>query len=1178
MAGSETVTELRSQRLSKPRTKSSRDLLKHVERNRDSCSPKSVADTYVFDDRITIVNSQSGDRRSRRTNRSKIREFISGAVPRKSKSRGFFEDEGLKEWGEIGRGSNVRHSEIGLGASVELMSSPLASSIQLSHYSNSKLYLPIENPSSNHVSTNSNSRLLLSYEDNIPESTRIAMQIMEKAHTDSIAAQNHISPPVDEDMHVDSVMSPIRRRSLFTPGIATRTPNDILRKPPPPKRALSKEDRDYYYNPSLSESSPLGRLAAMDIGNHGRSTPTSLEYSHLGGLKPGTLRVMNGTTSPAPLEINPLGMHPFDSEQVDHGGSFEDLEGSLSHDQSPHSLGYHLSPTCNSVISASPLQTDQKLDEGDFSQWRDDDLKPDLQPNVMSFNDEHKSDNGFARQSIPSNPLKVSSEKRVSAYHKRTHSKLKDHAFSIAQSYIQELPTSPYADGGSSSQGSMTVLHTEPARYDFFEDEGIVMSKSPEPIMDLWRSFIDGTENRQDKDENTEDALRKLTAKAVSESKAISRMEPSFAVSSDVHLSSNGMETIAAKTTYTSDSGYGSSDSLKSFVASALEDSARSVNAASSFVSLPTTFRRDPISQTKFWPAQRTAEIGAAQPFDLQGHLSTPPSLIAGGFKMAEHAPAANSENINETNATLQPASANSPRRFATVRKLQKPRPFSQAPAHSLFVQSVRKLSHSTIPPVPSEIAARHSERLRGFPLLEHTFPSAQYVKRDDSSPTEESIAVPIRFPSPTNTPERRNSIIRSNLDWPTSKSRKSKSIKRASATTSKAQRRKSLGESPAALTNFGTENLGDNPYDIARSATGSRNKNLGHVSHPVEKDNLRPRPKYVIGDVSHRVEQENLRPRPKSVIGDVSHRVEQENLRPRPKSVIGMGKEVVVEVARSHSRQKSQSSSKYYVASSDRLKGSGGVPPSLTRRRSMFADAPPVPALPEQVPPMPAMPTKQQVAHWQARMLNCAPAESNTLPPALQIHRSIENLKPPTQTRTVVVQQYEKKVDALGEWRSMRLGGDQRRKSAGDALIARFQALRISNTFPPTEHPLIPSNEYIAYSNSFSLDVQSPAAPIHKTPPQPSRQPPPLPSQEASLHTLQSVAYPGQRVTATTATFEQINARYAGGLSYGYEPGGGLGGSAGTRNNTTTASRKSVYVSRGHGIDLSDVPIFVVP
>ncbi|MCJ1347537.1 hypothetical protein MMC31_005762 [Peltigera leucophlebia] len=1082
MAGSEAATELRSQRLSKPRTKSSRDLLKHVERNRDSCSPKPTADTYVFDDQTTIVNSHSGDRRSRRTSRSRIREFLSVVVPRKYQSGISFEDEGLKEWREIRRGSNVPHSEIGLGSQVELISSPLASSIQLSHHSNSMLYLPNENSSSNHVSTHSNSRLLLSCEDNIPESTRIAMQIMEKAHTDSIAAQNHISPSVDEDMHVDSVMSPIRRRSLYTPGIATRTPNDILRKLPPPKRALSKEDRDYYYNPNLSESSPLGRLAAMDIGNHGRSTPASLEYSHLGGLKPGTLRVMNGTTSPVPLEINPLRMHPLNPELVDHVGRFMDLEGIPNHDQLPHSPGNHLPSTCDLVISNSPLQADQEPEKGHWSQWRDNDLKPDAQSKEMNFNDEHKSDDGFAKQSTPSNAPSISSDKMVTPNHKSTYSNLKDHAFSIAQSYIQELPTSPYADGGSSSQSSITldhVSHTGLASYSSFDDEGIVMSKSPQPIMDIWRSFIDDAENRRDQDEGREDALRKLTANAASESETITRTEPTFAISTNVHLSSDGMETIAAKTTYTSDSGYGSSDSLKSFVASALGDGARSVNAASSFVSLPTTFRCDPISQTMLWPAQRTAEIGAAQPSAIQDHLSAPPTT-GRGFKMAEHAPAATLENLNESSATLQSASASSSRRFVTIRKLQKQRPFSQqSPAHSLFVQSVRKLSHSTIPPVPSEVAARHSERLREFPLLEHTFPSPQDVKRYDSSPTEESIAVPIRFPSPTNTPERRNSIISSNLDWPTSKSKKSKSIKRATyATTSKAQRRKSLGESPAALTNFGTENMGDNPYDIARSATGSRNEKLSNVSHPVEMDGLKP----------------------------------------RPKSVIGMGKEAVVEVARSHSRQKSQS--KNYVAYSTKLKDSGGVPANLTRRRSMFADAPPVPALPEEVPPMPAMPTKQQVAHWQAQISTSTPAESNALPRSLQINRSTENLKPPTRTRGVAVEQYEKKVNALEEWHSMRLGGDQRRKSAGDALIARFQALRISNTFPSTEYRPIHSKKYIAYSNSFSLDVQGLAAPIDKTPPQPSRQPPPLPSQEASFSTLQSAAHSGRGVAAATATF----------------------------------------------------------
>lgn len=1130
MAGSETATEFRSQRLSKPRTKSSRDLLKHVERN----PPISVADTYVFDDQITIVNSQSGDRRSRRTSRSRIREFLSGVVPRKSQSGISFEDEGLKEWGEIRRGRNIRHSEIGLGASDELLSSPLASSIQLSHYSNSKLYLPIENSSSNHVST------LLSYDDVNSESNLVALQIMEKAHADSITAQNHIPPSVDEDMHVDAVVSPIRRRSLYTPGIATRTPNDILRKLPPPKRALSKEDRDYYYNPNLSESSPLGRLAAMDLGSHGRSTPASLEYSHLGGLKPGTLRIMNGTTSPPPVDINPLRMHPLKSELLEHSGIFMDLEGIPSHDQSPRPLGNPFSNNCDLVFSAAPLQADQKLEEGDWSQWRDDHFKPDAQSKGVNFNDEQEYEDGFVKLSIPGNASKISSDKRVLTNYKNISPNLKDNTLSIAQSYIQELPTSPYADGGSSSQSSITLEHVsyqEPARYDSFDGEGIETSKSPQPVMDVWRSFTDDTKNRHDKGENTEDALRKLTANAVPRSEAISRIEPAFAIPTEVLSSSNSKETFAAKITYNTDSGYGSSDSLKSFVASALGDSVRSVNAASSFVSLPTTLRCDPISETMFLPSQRSAENSLTQPFALQSHLSSPP-LVGGGSQMAEHAPTAQLENLNDLNATVQPASAGSPRRFATVRKLQKSRPFSQqAPAHSLFVQSVRKLSQSTIPPVPSEIAARHSERLREFPLLEHTFSSSQDVKRDDGSSMEQSIAVPIRFPSPTNTPDRRNSIIRSNLDWPTLKSKKSKSIKRGtSATTSKAQRRKSLCESPAALTNFGTENLGDNPYDIARFAADSRKQRLGHVSHPLVKDNLKP----------------------------------------RPKSVIGMGKEVVVEVARSHSRQKSQNLSKNCMESLTRLKDGEGVPVRLTRRRSMFADAPP--SLPEQVPPIPVMPTKQQIALWQARMSNPTAVGSNTFPPALQIDRSTENLKSSSQTRRAVVKKSEKKLDALEEWHSMRLCGDQRRKSEGDALIARFQALRISNTLPPNVQPPIRSKEYIAYRKSCSLDVQNPDTPIDINPPQPSRKPPPLPSQENSFSSPQSSAYSGKRVAAATATFEQITGRYAGGLSYGYEPGYGLGGSAGTRNNMSTGGRKSLHVSRGYGIDLTDVPIFVSP
>ncbi|RAL64949.1 hypothetical protein DID88_001540 [Monilinia fructigena] len=53
---------------------------------------------------------------------------------------------------------------------------------------------------------------------------------------------------------------------------------------------------------------------------------------------------------------------------------------------------------------------------------------------------------------------------------------------------------------------------------------------------------------------------------------------------------------------------------------------------------------------------------------------------------------------------------------------------------------------------------------------------------------------------------------------------------------------------------------------------------------------------------------------------------------------------------------------------------------------------------------------------------------------------------------------------------------------------------------------------------------------------------------------------------------------RYAGGLGYGFEPGYGLGGSAGTRNSgiMSKGGRKGVDVSKEWGLDFSDVPIMI--
>ncbi|KAK4973199.1 hypothetical protein LTR28_011838 [Elasticomyces elasticus] len=52
---------------------------------------------------------------------------------------------------------------------------------------------------------------------------------------------------------------------------------------------------------------------------------------------------------------------------------------------------------------------------------------------------------------------------------------------------------------------------------------------------------------------------------------------------------------------------------------------------------------------------------------------------------------------------------------------------------------------------------------------------------------------------------------------------------------------------------------------------------------------------------------------------------------------------------------------------------------------------------------------------------------------------------------------------------------------------------------------------------------------------------------------------------------------RYSGGLGYEWERGAGFGGSAGTRARDDRASRKSLKLSEDWGVDLSDVPVFLM-
>ena len=257
--------DLAPRRLSKPRTiKSSSNLLS--DQPTTPSSPYNSADQDYFARDAVVVNSQ-GERRSRSKSRSRIRAYLYGS------SHDTIQPSSDDEEAQTGIASavpDVRKRLSRTGSSITPLQSAKSSAICLSNSTDSE------------------------------ESAMIADQIKQRAYYDSLAAQNHVSTPVDEDRHVDSVTAPLRRKSLYTPGIATRNASDILRKPPKPSTY-----HDYYYDRSQPENSPLSYLAALSIGESGRSTPSNLHYPQLGSIQLGTLRVTNEIFSPFPGDHHP---------------------------------------------------------------------------------------------------------------------------------------------------------------------------------------------------------------------------------------------------------------------------------------------------------------------------------------------------------------------------------------------------------------------------------------------------------------------------------------------------------------------------------------------------------------------------------------------------------------------------------------------------------------------------------------------------------------------------------------------------------------------------------------------------------------------------------------------------------------------------------------------------------
>ncbi|KLJ07568.1 hypothetical protein EMPG_16925 [Blastomyces silverae] len=182
----------------------------------------------------------------------------------------------------------------------------------------------------------------------------------------------------------------IRRLSLYHPGKPTRSPKTLLQTIFSPRStehegpAFSYWGRDGHV-PMRRTSTDTLLLYEMTRSSPLRaSTPSDLEYSHLGRLKLGSLRVVNGSASPAPSDRTPMSVRrqsfsDMKSVHLDHRNS-TDLLRSRSRDwtdgyssnslpRAPYARSSHLEPSPSRLRtprinrSKSPLRSEYDFSE-----------------------------------------------------------------------------------------------------------------------------------------------------------------------------------------------------------------------------------------------------------------------------------------------------------------------------------------------------------------------------------------------------------------------------------------------------------------------------------------------------------------------------------------------------------------------------------------------------------------------------------------------------------------------------------------------------------------------------------------------------------------------------------------------------------------------------------------------
>ncbi|KAL9605106.1 MAG: hypothetical protein Q9219_000040 [cf. Caloplaca sp. 3 TL-2023] len=1246
-----------SQKLSKPRTNtSSTNLLVATKSVTEPIPPFMPSDGDSVDGYFARMPLANGEPRSRRNTRSKIRSYFHVSSQGEAHSNSS-EDEDASPNKIVYVARDVRRRLSRTNSSVLHNSSLDASAAS----SSSQLIL------GDHVSSD------------LDEHQALKEQIKEKVWTDTLAAQNHVPSPVDEDKHPDSVMSPIRRRSLYTPGIATRG-EDILRKPPPPAQVSSQAAREYYYNPSLPESSPLSRLANLRSLQTGRSTPSELDYTHLGALKLGTLRVTNGAASPVPRDQNiSPGLSPS-PETTSQDGYHPLLEG-----------GRHEPAVCSTEKSRS---------------------------GNIPFTLQRKS------LDVATSP--ISSASKAKAHH----------------SCLEPMATAGNAPSdrhvsGQSTDNIKTSLHVRMPSGCKSIKRKPVPSPASTPQEDRAPGFLSRlpsdihrsrTITSCEDNECRQAAFLKLTMNGTS---------PEVLDIDADKAQGHPTEVLLNKESSTIDSGYNSNVSLDSTECFATKANSETLLSSSPRQESPP---KNPVTLPPPKPKERASDCrktGSGENPVIRQSMTSQLSNDSSARIDSERTPEAASNAATPKMAFCVDRSGPN-----KMQKLQKKRPKSQPPLQRIPMSASLSSIEYEIPSVPVAIADLHSRRVSKFPIVDHTCTDIHQTDVEEIPPSAEPTAVQAHLEFPNHRSEdlpeqerpsffqklaskaRSRSRSRPRVPLPShdSDNESIKSICRSPSWSEYGSKRKeqkkkekeerklqkqlesqsandseivgsrrrsrfrsrsrsrarSFQRNPGpTLTDFGTvkESLGASPYDIARITPGPQQQVPVKISQPHQLSTANPCVKSSV-DVLESTDA-HVRNRSRSLVGHentFSHRgipvtsarpctmyvdrtvippmpptrlaftdsipqttfppkdrlSERRNAPEQPKStnealgapVYARGtkptitaeelidklldapdphsREVILEQIRQQKRGPVEGSGKGREEigshSAERTETKEplfhpreGV--ASTSNRSVAPTSPRSPRIgtpnPDKVqanshatedyvvtsneltdaPPMPPLPTIEYLQQ-QKKDKPVTECYTNHTPTPPQ-HQVLGTPKKDLWAGCTMQTERRKANGPSNEWDSPRLAWSQRRKSAGEALLLRDHlrskdASDESSRFPVTTRAMTAGLQRVAEPKSSQKAFHKPWVSS--------------PNQQLSASHSADSLQPKNQVAATTQAFERLTGRFEGGLMYGYEPGFGLGGSAGTRSTKTGATRKSVQMSQGFGVDLSDVPIFVAP